>query len=226
MVWKFSSRSTASAGASPSTIGPFASQSRRNSPASTTNTFTCATRSRLNPAWSLCKFSPTETARAFIEVQLSLSSATTSVSSLGTLTSYLANRPYTSSMGFMMESISDSLTRMSCWMAITCRTSSRSSILRLSWRVVSFMYWTMVSSWSLPCAWRFLANCFFHVAASALRETLSGWVSRESAPMLCTGAILPMCCSMSMYFCSSVSNMSMLGFLAMNASYATWRSWR
>ena len=116
-------------------------------------------------------------------------------------------------MGTMMESISDSFSRISCWIAITVRTSSRFSTLRLSMKVVSLTYCRRLSSFSLPCACRFFANCAFHVAASARSASFRGCVDSESGPMLCTGASLSTRCSMDMYFMSSISNCSREGFL-------------
>lgn len=48
---------------------------------------------------------------------------------------------------------------------------------------------------SEPFLCRFLANCAFQDAASLFSEYLSVWVSRHSAPMLCTGAIWLISCN-------------------------------
>jgi len=84
----WSKRSMASRGFTPGTIGPFKSQSARNSAASTTKSFTCFKSSRLNPACNRCKFSPTATDSAFILTQVCFNPATSSVSFAGTVTSY------------------------------------------------------------------------------------------------------------------------------------------
>ena len=106
----------------------------------------------MNPAWSLCRFSPVCTTRSLIVFHVAFSDVTSSVSSAGTGTSYFFRSSYTCSIGTMMASISASFSLMSCWIAITDRTSSRSSTGLLSHFVVSLTYVTSSSSFSLPCA--------------------------------------------------------------------------
>ena len=78
----------ASSGFTPGTIGPFVSQSERNSAASATKSRTCFNSSRLNTACNRCKFSPTDTESAFILTHVCFNPATSSVSTAGTVTSY------------------------------------------------------------------------------------------------------------------------------------------
>ena len=154
---------------------------------------------------------------------MAFSDVTSSVSSAGTGTSYFFRSSYTCSIGTMMASISASFSLMSCWIAITDRTSSRSSTGLLSHFVVSLTYVTSSSSFSLPCAWRFAANCVFHSAAVFRSSALSGAVSRLSAPMLCVGEKVSTRRSMSMYFLISPSNCSRVGFVFTKSAYTSAR---
>ena len=76
------------------------------------------------------------------------------------------------------------------------------------------------SSSRFAFACRLVAYCAFHAAASDLSEYLSGAVSSESAPMLCTGAMCATSRSTSTYFFSSASKSSSDGLPAMNAAYS------
>ena len=123
-------------------------------------------------------------------------------------------------MGDMTESISASLLLSSLSTVMMYLTSSRSSIFLFSFMVVSLMYSMNEYRSSRPWECRFLAYCAFQAAASALREYFKDWVSMDRQPMLCTGAILAISCSMDMYFLSSASKASMLGRPLMNSWYS------